>query len=957
MFRIILSLFLLLSVPVYSQNRIRITIPTVSQLATRPPFTNEVIEVLGYSALGDWGPPKLFRWDRTNTLATNAIRIKSALAVGRYIHDWDGDVRAFGAIPYHPIYSLMPWGYQTESSPLGTNDFSVYIRATLPSVYNSVQGLFEIGPASTVTNAPFEGISSIGMRASPTAWGFVFRSTSGGSGAGTNVDGAAVLESSPAALAAYAGSTVDIVLTRANTNAAVYFNGTNVTSLFTLSNPDGWAKALGGGSNLLYQVGNNLNLWYWSKPVHRFAFWASALTAGQAANPSAVGSKIVDYTPTDTAEPADLTANANAASDYNQSRGGGRIYFPSGVYRIGGSVRVGRQTRIVGDGTAIYPGAIRRAHRPTATTIFQWIDATNATFVGEKSQGIGTFLVPTAIVGATPGKVSSTWLRSGIEKLTIAGTFGSADAIVWDRVGSVDVTEVGFYNVPGYDIRAYAGNAVYIVNCTSANSGRSIDIRGCADAKVLGCFFDSGKGPILRWICNLSTIANSTMEVSQNPRTPVPTYEMETTVDPTTDVFTVTSSFGHLLNAGTPVRFDADSTNTLPGPLNENTDYYAIPITRTTFKVSTQLVAEDTQTGALFNNNSLDITNSGSGTWYSGVGPSVNIHLSGDHNTVIGNHGQQGWEGGLLLDGTDRVTKNNSIIGNQWSLTGSGNTDTNNVGAVRMINASQNAFIGNQLDDRDLSGYSQNGVLSDALSISNAFIGNSFNVEYPYDANTVANNSILDGNYSMFRMSEILLKDGASTNIYYAIVGNNRSDYIQWKAEFGTLTATNTGAGAQYVKYVGPYVTDAVYGRSDSTSADQGFHYTAARNFTNVLGSYQPLPAYTKIGGYRFRGQAGFNPQDTIVGGEVSTWTSSIGWNLTNAHSQMHFAIVGPNSAALRSAMILQFPAAGATNKTPIIISRWDGTNWLDAPQGWEVTLGTNDSGGSGKRVLLVPNN
>jgi hypothetical protein len=96
MFRIILSLFCLIAVPVYAQNRIRITLPTVSQLATRYPFTNEVVEVLGYSTLGDWGPPKLFRWDATNTLATNAIRLKSALAVGRYIHEWDGDVRAFG---------------------------------------------------------------------------------------------------------------------------------------------------------------------------------------------------------------------------------------------------------------------------------------------------------------------------------------------------------------------------------------------------------------------------------------------------------------------------------------------------------------------------------------------------------------------------------------------------------------------------------------------------------------------------------------------------------------------------------------------------------------------------------------------------------------------------------------------------------------------------------------------
>ena len=115
MFRIILSLFLLLSVPAFSQNRIRLTVPTVSQLSTRPPFTNEVVEVLGYSSLGDWGIPKIFRWDATNTLATNAIRLKSALAVGRYIHEWDGDVRAFGVTSEFPALATETATNQMDS--------------------------------------------------------------------------------------------------------------------------------------------------------------------------------------------------------------------------------------------------------------------------------------------------------------------------------------------------------------------------------------------------------------------------------------------------------------------------------------------------------------------------------------------------------------------------------------------------------------------------------------------------------------------------------------------------------------------------------------------------------------------------------------------------------------------------------------------------------------------------
>lgn len=97
MFRIIFTLFCLLAVPVLAQNRPRITLQTVSQLGTRYPFSNEIAEVISYATPGDWIDKKIFRWDVTNALATNALRIKAAPSVGRYIHDWDGDARLFGA--------------------------------------------------------------------------------------------------------------------------------------------------------------------------------------------------------------------------------------------------------------------------------------------------------------------------------------------------------------------------------------------------------------------------------------------------------------------------------------------------------------------------------------------------------------------------------------------------------------------------------------------------------------------------------------------------------------------------------------------------------------------------------------------------------------------------------------------------------------------------------------------
>jgi len=53
--------------------------------------------VLGNLSSGDW-TPKDFVYQPTNTLATNAIRRSTVTGVGRWVHQWDGDVRAFGAL-------------------------------------------------------------------------------------------------------------------------------------------------------------------------------------------------------------------------------------------------------------------------------------------------------------------------------------------------------------------------------------------------------------------------------------------------------------------------------------------------------------------------------------------------------------------------------------------------------------------------------------------------------------------------------------------------------------------------------------------------------------------------------------------------------------------------------------------------------------------------------------------
>lgn len=74
-------------------------VPTLSALdALKPGTTQPFVLVEGLDAGRPFaGGPKSFRWDSTNALPTNAIRRGTATGVGRWVHDWDGDVQVFGA--------------------------------------------------------------------------------------------------------------------------------------------------------------------------------------------------------------------------------------------------------------------------------------------------------------------------------------------------------------------------------------------------------------------------------------------------------------------------------------------------------------------------------------------------------------------------------------------------------------------------------------------------------------------------------------------------------------------------------------------------------------------------------------------------------------------------------------------------------------------------------------------
>ncbi len=954
---------MLLALPSFGQAPSRV-VSTLSDLDSLTPGLSQLqVEVQGYDTPGDWGSAKTFRWDSASTAETNAIVRATRIGQGRWVHDWDGDVTAFGAVPYRAKHTLAPWGYKANASAIGYGDFSVWLQVDFPSDYTQPVGLFEISPAQA-TNSTTATLSSLGHRASPQNWGFVFRSTTGGSGAGSDTNGAAVLDSTPAALAAYAGRTVDVVLTRSGTNAVVYFDGTNVTSLFTFSNPLGWGKSLALGSDLLMQVGNNVVPWYWPKPIRRFAVWGSALNLSQSANPGAVGSKLVDFTPSDVAEPPDLTDKINAAGDYAVSVGGMRVFFPPGVYRVDGDIRVGQRVWWQGSGSSPYPSVFNQAHRPSSTTLNAWFGATNHVFYGSSSQGSEICLSLRSVSGLGSGLVSSTWLRSRISDLTISGPMSYAsEGIFLDRVAAVEIENVSFYGIPGHEVRCYVGNNIKLTGCDAGSMGRGVDFRGGADIMMQNNFFDSPKGPAIRWALNLSKAINNTFEVSQNPRVTVPVYESLTSVNYTNDEFTVTNYYGHRLLTGQPIRFDVDdgSTNSLPPPLSKNTDYFVIKTGRDTFKVSTTYADQVALTGAAYGNDVLDITTNGVGSWYSGTAQSFNFLISGDHNLFIGNHGQQGYDGGMRLEGGLGIGGNNSIIGNSFVLSGYGNPNSNNVAGLVLVDSDYNVVTANQLDDRDNSSYSQNAVIADANSLYNTFVANSWNVSNPYTLGTPYRNTVLDAQYVHFSSGNVLMSDGvsgASTNTYRALRVNNSSLSAQWSADSGTLTGTNSGAAQRMLYIESPYYGGVVRIQINAASSSQRPELYLMKNYSTNSGTFAPPPVYSDLGGLFFGGYRGTDSSNEVISSGILSYTDGIAWNLTNVNSQINIMATPQNRTTMLSGLLLQFQTETNKDFAPIAVASTDGTNWSSAgsASGFRFKYHTNDSGGTGFRAVIVPN-
>jgi len=579
--------------------------------------------------------------------------------------------------------------------------------------------------------------------------------------------------------------------------------------------------------------------------------------------------------------------------------------------------------------------------------------------------------------------IYSRWLSSQISDLTINGDLCySSEGIVLDRVGSIGIHNVGFRGLQNHEIRAFGVNSLQIFGCEGGTLGRGLDMHAVADATIHGCFFDGPRGPALRFVGNLSRIADSVFEFSSNPRTSVPPMEYPTAVNTTTDEFTVTSSYGHKLHTGQALRFDRD-TNSIPTNLTTTTDYYVVVTGDNTFKISTMYADEVSRLGAMYSNSFVDITDTGSGTWYVGSGPAVGISITGDHNSISGNQSQQNYEGALRVEGGNG---NNAFTANQFIMNGLGNTDTN-IAAVIVTGSPYNRFINNSVDDRDLGGFSQKGFVLDSDADYNAFIGNSWNIDTPYTFGDPAKQLVIDAKQSVYQWNgsygnlyipaaagftewtpqvwtnsvpiqfdytsgRLLLWDGDSwMHAVTAPYGSN----TYWSANSGTLTAVNNGTAIPFLSFNGPYPGSGIYMQiNDGSGATDASILSLYRNYGTNSSTFAALPAFTKFGEIQLGGWTGTSSGNAAAGARLTAWSDAIDWSSTNRGSQVNIDLVPNGTTTVTTALTFQAPLSPSTNDTMLLLSYWNGSSWVASAK--RVSFGTNDSAGSGFKVLKVAN-
>lgn len=472
----------------------------------------------------------------------------------------------------------------------------------------------------------------------------------------------------------------------------------------------------------------------------------------------------------------DDTTAIQAAIDYFGSAGG-TLQFPAGDYRITSAVTVKPKVNLIG------PGGFYTEDQTSAAKMFS---PGTATIYTDNTTGQFALLTVAGTNSATLGFEPSleTTLSDGSNAtnypafLEIKGlgfaAVGSATTnsiftnnitgIYLDRVTQVRITDCGFVYLTGYPIRTWACNNITIRDNQFASlGGRGLFLDQTADSSIAGNFAGGPIGPVLWLRGNKDSFLNNFLFNNQTPSY----YDASfASVDTAADTITITnnrSPVNHYLRLGDPITFRANG-GTLPSPLAENTIYYAIPTSASTFKVNTQY--DQGSAGGALQSVGINLTTAGSGTPVAELhGPVRAVAVHGvNESLLVGNRIDQAWEAGMEVVNSTGVT----LTGNQ--IQESGLNNTNYTGAqLLFVGSTNNVITGNRFAKRASTRYALGGVGFDSSSTRNIVGANSFDSGI---TTNISFNGKVGGSMS-FNQDALSLRPGSGNAAFSAVTEIN----------------------------------------------------------------------------------------------------------------------------------------------------------------------------------------
>lgn len=440
--------------------------------------------------------------------------------------------------------------------------------------------------------------------------------------------------------------------------------------------------------------------------------WVSSDAASRVIDPRWFGGLPNAVTNRSDTSGVDHVPGAQAAADYLAARGGGKLAYGAGSYRMDTTLVVPPAVEIEGLG-----GAYTQGYEDSA------IYLSGATRFYAKPGGTNDWVVFRGIDSASKSGIQTIFTAGDLSMVTNYNHSGAIRGISFDSgytglrgrcifvdsAFGVTIENIGFapYGVC-YPIYIWGSNVIKVRD-VSGLTRWPIFAAYSADNEFSHVVVGGMWGPGL-WLKGAKNRINGGeyFNTQEQPNTVRPTF----TVNTGTDLLTVSdANVGKNWFTEMPVSFEVAAGSTLPAPLITNSVYYLIRVSDTTFKVNQRRDWNVSGIGGAKQEVAMDITSAGTGTFTVGPGPKANILVDTyDLNQFVNVRADQSAGDGIQLWNA----ANNAFTGCSFTESGWASATTE-WAAVRAMGASHNNdFIACKIANRNpASSHAAYGLISD----------------------------------------------------------------------------------------------------------------------------------------------------------------------------------------------------------------------------------------------------